>query len=148
MWSPPDPKTYNALVWKIARQIPAGKVSSYGQIASMIPPPEGVLPGQYDKLGSRWVGKAMRDTPSGEGVPWHRVINSQGSISLPEGSPPAVEQRARLEAEGVVFSAKGKVNFDVVGWDGPASDWLQENGLFPPKSLKKHPHKPEQKPLF
>ncbi len=148
MFNPPDPETFNALVWKIVQQIPPGKVSTYGQVASMIPPPEGVLPPQYDRLGSRWVGTAMRATPPGQGIPWQRVINSQGKISLPVGSRAAVEQRERLEAEGVIFSPSDKVNFEVVGWDGPEADWLREHDLFPPQSLKKRSNKPEQPSLF
>jgi methylated-DNA-protein-cysteine methyltransferase-like protein len=139
MYNPPDPTSFNALVWEITKQIPEGRVSTYGQIASMIPPPEGVDPPQYTRLGARWVGSAMRATPSGEGIPWHRVINSQGTISLPPGTPSADEQRARLEMEGIVFSVGGRVDFEVVGWEGPPEAWLQEYGLLPPRSLKKQP---------
>lgn len=138
MWNPPDPARYNALVWEIVKQIPAGRVSTYGQIASMIPPPEGILPPQYERLGSRWVGAAMRATPPGEGIPWQRVINSQGKISLPEGSPGALRQRQLLEAEGVAFSDKDRVDFEAVGWDGPDEAWLKAHGLYRPSTLKKH----------
>ena len=151
MFHPPDPKTYNELVWEIARQIPEGKVSSYGQIASMIPPPVNVDPEQYDRLGARWVGSAMRATPGGEGIPWQRVINSQGQISFPTGSSGAEEQRALLEMEGVKFDHRGRVDFEIVGWDGPSADWLQEHGFFPPRSLKKSSRKQddaEQLDLF
>ena len=82
--SPPDPTAFNALVWEIVQQIPPGYVSAYGQIASMIPPPSGVDPLQYARLGAIWVGYAMHAVPEGSAVPWHRVINSQGQISLPE----------------------------------------------------------------
>lgn len=150
MYNPPDPETFYALVWEITRQIPAGRVSTYGQIASMIPPPEGVEPPQYARLSPRWVGSAMRATPSGEGIPWHRVINSQGKISLPRGSASAEEQRARLEMEGVTFSENDRVDFEIVGWDGPSQPWLDERGLLPPRSLKKKPpaDKPQQPSLF
>ena len=137
MFSPPDPKTYNALVWEIVKQIPEGKVCSYGQLAAMIPPPDGVLPPQYDRLGSRWVGSAMNATPSGEGIPWQRVINSQGKISLPAGSSSALKQRALLESEGVVFTDKGRVDFNVYGWEGPDESWLKQRGLYPPPALGK-----------
>lgn len=137
MRNPPDPKTFNQLVWTIVQQIPEGLVSTYGQIASMIPPPEGVLPPTYDRFGSQWVGAAMNATPSGQGIPWFRVINSKGMVSLPAGSSSAVEQRARLEAEGVRFNEKDRVDFEVVGWDGPDEAFLREHGLFAPKPLKK-----------
>jgi len=143
MRNPPNPANFYTLVWKIVQQIPPGCVSTYGQIASIIPPPEGVLPPTYDRFSPQWVGQAMRETPEGQGIPWQRVINSKGMVSFPEGSPGAAQQRARLEAEGVVFTESGRVNFNVYGWDGPDSHWLQENGLLPPKSLKKTGDNPQ-----
>ena len=136
MFNPPNPKEYNAIVWKIVKQIPEGKVSSYGQIASMIPPPDGSDPDQYSRLGARWVGSAMRATPNGSGVPWQRVINSQGMISFPAGSAIAEKQRQMLEQEGIEFNERDKVNFKVYGWHGPDEDWLEQEDLFPPKILK------------
>ncbi len=127
------------MVWEIVRQIPEGRVASYGQIAAMIPPPEGVEPVAYDRLRARWVGQAMHATPSGSDVPWQRVINSQGTISLPAGSAAAEEQRARLESEGVGFDERGRVDFRQVGWDGPSADWLAARGLFPPPQLARGP---------
>lgn len=148
---PPDPDTFYPIVWNIVRQIPSGVVSTYGQIASMIPPPASVDPVDYERLGPRWVGKAMnavsgRDDPT---VPWQRVINSQGGISLPEGSKAALEQRARLEHEGLSFDQRGRVDLNIAGWDGPDEDWLRQNGLHPPRPLKKPPaDKAQQPPLF
>ena len=137
MFNPPEPDVYNRMVWKIVQQIPEGKVSTYGQIASIIPPPDGVEADQYRRLSARWVGTAMNRTPSGWGVPWQRVINSQGSISLPGGSASADQQRGMLEREGVQFDGDGRVDFEVVGWDGPDGDFLKENNLLPPRPLKK-----------
>lgn len=132
MYNPPEPWKFNAVVWEIVRQIPAGRVGTYGQIASMIPPPTGVDPEQYRRLGARWVGSAMRALPDGDPTPWHRVINSRGEISLPTGSLGAEEQRALLECEGVLFDEEGRVDFGVVGWEGPDETWLRERGLHPP----------------
>jgi methylated-DNA-protein-cysteine methyltransferase related protein len=114
-------------IWKIVQQIPSGKVSTYGQIAGFVPPPEGVLPDDYLANRARWAGHAMASSPSG--VPWQRVINAQGKISPRQGSD---EQRRLLEAEGVVFDAKGKVDLSRFGWEGPSADWLRENGLIAP----------------
>jgi methylated-DNA-protein-cysteine methyltransferase related protein len=149
MYNPPDPKTYHAIVWQIVQQIPSGQVSTYGQIASMIPPPEGVEPPSYDRLAPRWVGNAMNAISGSASttIPWQRVINSKGAISLPEGSRAAIEQRTRLEAEGVTFDEAGKVDFDVVGWDGPDTAWLNEHNLLSPRPLRKPP-KPSQPSLF
>ncbi|RMF79825.1 MAG: 6-O-methylguanine DNA methyltransferase [Chloroflexi bacterium] len=133
MWNPPDPKTFNAIVWDIVKQIPRGRVSTYGQIASMIPAPDDVEPPQYDRLGPRWVGQAMAAVPD-DSIPWQRVINSKGEISE---RPMAAEQRRRLEAEGVVFDESNRVDFNVYAWDGPDAAWLNAHDLFPPKPLRK-----------
>lgn len=139
MYQPPDPAPFNETVWEIVRQIPEGTVSTYGQIASMIPAPPDVPPDRYERLRARWVGNAMRHVPSGSDVPWHRVINSQGTISIPKGSTSADVQRARLEMEGVEFDQAGRVDFDACGWDGPPADWLAARDLLPPRSLKSKP---------
>ncbi|MBN1310666.1 MAG: MGMT family protein [Anaerolineae bacterium] len=144
MYNPPNPALFNQLVWAIVRQIPAGKASTYGQIASMIPPPEGVAADQYKRLGARWVGSAMHAAE--QGIPWQRVINSQGKISLPKGSAGADEQRALLEMEGIAFDKDGKVNFEQVGWEGPPEEWLCAHRLLSPISLKKRPKATRSQP--
>jgi len=149
MFNPPNPEVFNPMVWKIARQVPEGRVTTYGQIASMIPSPEGVDPLQYERLGSRWVGSAMRALRD-ETIPWQRVINSQGEISLPKGSKGAEEQRALLEMEGIIFSASGRVDLTRFGWDGPEPEWLAANGLLPPRTpgKRKSPHDASQPRLL
>lgn len=119
--------SFFASVWKIVRQIPPGKVSTYGQIAGYIPTPEGVLEDDYVANRARWAGHAMAASP--EGVPWQRVINAQGKISARQGSK---EQRKLLEAEGVVFDAREKIDLARFGWQGPPADWLRENGFIAP----------------
>lgn len=135
MFNPPDPDRFNPLVWQIVRMIPPGKVSSYGQIASMIPPPPSYDPLRYSHVRARWVGTAMRMSVGSE-LPWHRVINSRGEISNLPFPGARDEQRARLEAEGVTFDDRDRVDFKVVGWEGPSDDWLAERGLLRPKRLK------------
>jgi methylated-DNA-protein-cysteine methyltransferase-like protein len=145
---PPDPMTYYKIVWEIVRQIPQGKVMTYGQIASMIPPPENINPPDYDRIAPRWVGYAMNavssadldtnTTPDGKTpIPWQRVINSKGGISLPKGSYSATQQRLRLEAEGVQFDENELVDLNMYGWDGPEDNWLRARKLYPPRALKK-----------
>ncbi len=114
-------------VWKIVRMVPPGKVSTYGQIASYIPTPEGVLPDDYLANRARWVGHAMAASPGD--VPWQRVINAQGKISARQG---AKEQRKLLEAEGVVFDARERVDLARFGWRGPTAEWLSSHGLDAP----------------
>jgi methylated-DNA-protein-cysteine methyltransferase-like protein len=146
----PNIEQFNPLVWEIVRQIPRGQVATYGQIAAMIPPPEGAAPADYARLGPRWVGDAMNavsavDEPS---VPWHRVINARGGISLPPESRAARTQRLRLEAEGIVFGKKDTCSLEVYGWNGPDAGWLDARGLLPPKPLRKPDEDNGQMRLF
>ena len=127
--SPPDPKAYREKVWEIARQIPIGKVSTYGQIASMIPAPEGINLHSYESLAPRWVGGAMAGCP--DDVPWQRVINSQGKISLRPGTGGNV-QHELLEAEGIEFTEKEKIDWKGYRWSGPSPEWLREHGFLEP----------------
>ncbi len=110
--SPPNPQEFNESVWKLVRQVPRGKVATYGQIALMLPPPAGVAEDSYRSLGPRWVGSAMAACP--DDVPWQRVINSQGKISE---RPGAQKQRALLEQEGIVFT-RDKIDLKKYGWGG------------------------------
>lgn len=130
--SPPNVKEFQAKVWEIARLIPEGKVSTYGQIASMIPPPGTMTLKDYEAFGARWAGGAMASCP--DDVPWQRVINSQGKISP---RPGAELQKELLRAEGVFFNEKGKIDFDQYGWGGPDPEWCKAHGYFPPKVLGK-----------
>ena len=114
--SPPNQQVYYEQVWNLVRQIPPGKVASYGQIALMIPPPMGVDFDSYKAFSPRWVGGAMAACP--DDVPWQRVINSQGKISERPGSE---RQRILLEEEGVVF-VKDKVDMKKYGWKGPGDE--------------------------
>ena len=111
--SPPNQDAYYAQVWDLVRQIPYGKVTTYGQIAKMLPPPQGVEIEAYAAFGPRWVGGAMANCP--EGVPWQRVINSKGEISQ---RPGAQRQKELLMHEGVSFNEKGRVDMKKFGWGG------------------------------
>ena len=135
----PDPLAFYKIVWEIVRQIPEGTAATYGQIATMIPAPEGIAPEDYAKLGPRWVGDAMNavsrvDEPT---IPWHRVINAKGGISLPDDSKSAALQRARLRAEHILPDEGERVDLDEFGWEGPSQTWLNAHGLYPPRALKK-----------
>lgn len=136
MFNPPNPRVFFATVWDIAQQIPPGRVSSYGQIASMIPPADYAGPETMRRLAPRWVGTAMRKSPRGIAIPWQRVINSQGRISFPPGSPQAAEQQRLLESEGIYFDRSGKVDLQRYGWQGPPESYLQAHNLLPPRPLK------------
>lgn len=98
------PGTYE-IIWETVRLIPRGNVASYGQIAV-----EAGLPGQ-----ARLVGYALHALPPSSGVPWHRVINGQGKISFPPGTPAHSRQRRLLRSEGIVLEG-GKIDMKRYGW--------------------------------
>ena len=98
-------------IWQIARQIPVGKVATYGQLASLVHPPVAVTADTYKAFAARWVGGAMAASP--KDVPWQRVVNSQGKISDRPGSQ---HQRQLLEGEGIIFNLKGKIDLNQSGW--------------------------------
>jgi methylated-DNA-protein-cysteine methyltransferase-like protein len=123
--SPPNPQAYYQQVWALVRQIPRGKVATYGQIALMLPPPTSVDFESYKAFSPRWVGGAMATCP--DDVPWQRVINSQGKISE---RPGAERQRQLLEEEGIEF-VKNKVDLKKYGWKGPGDDSeIEQPSLF------------------
>lgn len=105
---PPEIPVYEK-VYIIIRQIPAGKVATYGQIAGIV-----------DGCTARMVGYALAAlSPNSNDVPWQRVINSQGKISPRSGGIDSALQRQFLEAEGVIFDHKNRVDLDKFGWPGP-----------------------------
>ena len=110
--SPPKQLDYNLQVWETVRQIPPGKVSNYGRIAEMIPPPNNMDPKSYKAFGARWVGGAMAKCP--DDVPWWRVVNAQGKISA---RPSAPRQRELLEAESVIFDEREKIDLKTYLWE-------------------------------
>jgi methylated-DNA-protein-cysteine methyltransferase-like protein len=117
--SPPKREAFNQQVWDLVRLIPPGKVSTYGKIAALISPPSGMNPKSYLAFGPRWVGGAMAACPND--VPWQRVINSQGKVSLRPGGG-GMNQRELLEAEGVIFDDRDRVDLKIYTWEGPSED--------------------------
>jgi methylated-DNA-protein-cysteine methyltransferase-like protein len=114
--SAPDPLAYNLQVWEITRNIPPGRVTTYGRLAAMVPAPEGVGEAEYKAAGARWVGNAMAACP--DDVPWQRVINAQGKISERRGGG-SLLQRQKLEEEGVAFDDHDRVDLEKYGWPDP-----------------------------
>lgn len=119
--SPPDPMGYKLQVWELVRQVPAGKVATYGQVAGWVGAPQGMSEQDYRAFGPRWVGGAMAACP--DDVPWQRIINAQGKISLRGGGEN--RQRELLEAEGVVFDERERVDLKRFGWSGPNGPEVQ-----------------------
>lgn len=92
-------------IYAITRQIPIGKVATYGQIARMVA-----------GCTARMVGYAMAALPDKTDVPWQRVINSQGKISPHGFGYGSALQRELLIAEGIRFDLNGRVDFNEFGW--------------------------------
>lgn len=106
-----DDKTYRERVFAIVRQIPAGRVMTYGQLAIIL----------GEGYTARTVGYVMH--ASDGDVPWQRVINSQGKCSTARLTMPMNLQQEILHAEGVVFNAVGKCDLERFRWhpDGDES---------------------------
>lgn len=102
------------------KQIPRGKVCTYGVVAEVAGLPR----------RARLVGTVLRQTPASKSVPWFRVINASGRISFPQGSDSYDRQRKHLEAEGVDFVG-GRVDLDRYGW--PSREKLLDELLWGPQ---------------
>jgi methylated-DNA-protein-cysteine methyltransferase related protein len=96
-------------IWQLVKKIPRGKVATYGQIARLAG-----IEGQ-----ARFVGYALHGLKAHPDVPWHRVINSQGRISLPGLA--GRRQRRLLESEKISFTPAGRINLKEFQWNAPAS---------------------------
>lgn len=89
--------------YAVAQSVPAGRVATYGQIARAAGAPR----------CARQVGQALAALPADTPVPWHRIVNAQGEISSRPGSE---RQRRLLQAEGVAFDARGRIDLARHGW--------------------------------
>jgi methylated-DNA-protein-cysteine methyltransferase-like protein len=93
-------------VYAVVRRIPPGRVATYGQVAR--------LAGMAGH--ARQVGYALHALLRWQRVPWHRVVNTRGQISLGPASGADVTQRLRLEREGIRFDARGRIDLARFGW--------------------------------
>ena len=98
-------------IYAIVRRIPRGRVATYGQVADLAG-----LPGH-----ARQVGYALHALPDQHDVPWHRVINARGRISLRAGGGSDDLQRKLLESEGVQFDLEDRVSLEKCLWSPRAS---------------------------
>ncbi len=93
---------FNARVYALVRQVPPGRVTTYGDVAAALGSPR----------VARQVGFALAALPrarADDEVPWQRVINARGTISFRGDTARGEHQRALLEGEGVTFDAAGRV---------------------------------------
>jgi methylated-DNA-protein-cysteine methyltransferase-like protein len=93
-------------VYKLVKQIPRGRVLSYGAVAKLL----------RLKGGARSAGRAMSATPQGKGIPWHRVLNAAGKIVIRE--PYSGLQRKLLESEGIEV-VENRVKMKTYLWTPP-----------------------------
>jgi methylated-DNA-protein-cysteine methyltransferase related protein len=98
--------TFTHRVFAIVRRVPHGRVVSYGGVAAMLGQPR----------AARGVGQALHSLTDDADVPWWRVVNRNGEISIPHHG--AVLQRALLRREGVRFDRHGRIDWARFGWDG------------------------------
>ena len=104
---PPSLARTHEKIYATIRRIPHGKVASYGQIARLAGMPR----------HARLVGYALHRLPNGSRIPWHRVVNARGDLSLAHaGRASGIEQRLRLEREGVPVNAAFRVSMARFGW--------------------------------
>lgn len=103
-------RKYDAIL-AVVQSIPPGTVATYGQVADLA------------GLPRRWrlVGTALRKLPADSAVPWHRVINAKGQISLRGDGSSVTEQEHLLTEEGVVIDGTGRIRLTDFQWrpDGP-----------------------------
>jgi len=99
-------ENHNRIITMI-RQIPRGRVATYGQIARLAGIPR----------NARQVGYVLRTLPVGDSIPWFRVVNSKGEISSRSKGDSQKVQRLALEEEAVQFNAHGRVILSQYQWD-------------------------------
>lgn len=99
-------RAFHAAVYRLVGRIPKGQVATYGQLAALLGYPR----------AARAVGQAMKQVPAH--LPWHRVVNAQGGISLRSNVGGMLTQRLRLEQEGVRVR-RGRVRLRDHRWAGP-----------------------------
>ncbi len=98
--------SFSQRVKDIIKKIPTGKVATYGQIATYAGNPR----------ASRQVAWILHSSSQKDNLPWHRVINSKGRISLPHTGGYET-QKGLLEKEGIIFDSNDKINFDLYLWE-------------------------------
>ena len=105
------PTSFYDAVYRLVRDIPRGRVMTYGQIATVLGVPR----------AARAVGFAMRMSADRR-VPWQRVINHRGGISARGDIERPTLQRVLLEKEGVRFDASERCDLRIYRWDPPDPD--------------------------
>lgn len=112
---PVELETFRERVHWLVQTIPEGKVATYGQIATLAGSP----------AAARAVGNVLKSSGAdGVDLPWWRVINAQGRISLKSDVQRPKLQRRLLEAEGVQFDASDRIDLQATRWDDGFEYWM------------------------
>lgn len=93
-------------VYALVRRVPPGRVMTYGQVALELGAP----------AAARAVGYALHSLPANNDVPWWRIVNARGAVSLKGRGAQADLQRQLLEAEGVVFDPEERTDLARHRW--------------------------------
>jgi len=93
-------------IYNVVRRIPRGRVATYGQVAALA---------GFSRQ-PRLVGYALHALTTGTRIPWHRVINARGMVSIRSDGSASLSQRLLLEREGVQFDARQRVSLERFGW--------------------------------
>jgi len=117
-------------VYEVVRLVPYGQVTTYGDVAHIV----------GDGCDARLVGAAMAMVKD-ESVPWQRVVNAKGAIST-RADLAMVLQRTRLEAEGVLFDERGRIDLARFSWRGPDTVWAAQHGYRTLSALADNPTQP------
>ena len=110
-----DEQSYRERVYAIVREIPPGRVMTYGQLAEIL----------GEGYTARTVGYVMHGADT-ENVPWQRVINAQGKCSTAKMTLPTNLQQSILESEGVKFDASGRCDLNTFLWTPTGHDKAKE----------------------
>ena len=108
-----DRETRMRRIWETIADIPSGCVANYGQVAEIAGIPR----------GARQVGYALRHTPDGMQLPWHRVVQASGKSAFDPNGSAYARQRDRLADEGVVM-LNGRVDMDTYRWQPDLDELL------------------------
>ncbi len=106
-----SPSPFARRVVAVVRDIPAGRVATYGDVAAVCGSPR----------AARGVGAVLSGSIH-EDVPWWRVVNRSGALTIPAHLGLRALQRARLEDEAVRFDDRGRVDLELHGWTAPSDE--------------------------
>jgi methylated-DNA-protein-cysteine methyltransferase related protein len=101
-----QPVPYYERIYRVVRQVPAGRVATYGQIARLV-----------GGCSAQMIGFALAALPDGADVPWQRIVNRFGKVSPHGFGFGTARQIELLESEGISFGPDDVIDLDAFGWE-------------------------------